>query len=75
MEITEQATTGRPTLQDVNTKDASITEKLVTDTAFVSKVQNALEAVAVQVLDGLLEGASRLRQILRVIKSLLSTAW
>lgn len=45
------------------------------DSAFITKVQNALETVAGQVLDGLLEGASRLRQILRVLRSLLSTTW
>lgn len=47
----------------------------MTDSAFISKVQSALEAVAGQVLDGLLEGASRLRQILRVLRSLLTTTW
>jgi len=74
VELTEQAATGTPTQQDVHTQDPSISEKLMTDAAFISKVQSALEAVAAQVLDGLLEGASRLRQILRVLKSLLTTA-
>ena len=75
MELTEQASTQRPTQEDINSQDSSITEKLMTDTAFISKVQDGLEAVAGQVLDGLLEGASRLRQILRVLRSLLTTAW
>ena len=75
VELTEQAASETPTQQDAQTQDSSITEKLMTDAAFISKVQSALEAVAGEVLDGLLEGASRLRQILRVLRSLLTTAW
>ena len=75
MEVTEQASTGGVTQKGSPSEDARIPEKLMTDSAFISKVQSALEAVAGQVLDGLLEGASRLRQILRVLRSLLATPW
>lgn len=75
MEVTEEASTGGTTQKELRSEDARITEKLMTDSAFISKVQSALEAVAGQVLDGLLEGASRLRQILRVLRSLLTTTW
>jgi len=75
VEVTEQAPTGGATQKQLLSEDARITEKLMTDSAFISKVQSALEAVAGQVLDGLLEGASRLRQILRVLRSLLTTTW
>ncbi|XP_020613754.1 serine/threonine-protein kinase 36-like isoform X3 [Orbicella faveolata] len=73
VEVTEQASTGGATQKGHPSEDARITEKLMTDSAFISKVQDALETVAGQVLDGLLEGASRLRQILRVLRSLLTT--
>ncbi|KAJ7388729.1 Serine/threonine-protein kinase 36 [Desmophyllum pertusum] len=73
VELTEQAATGRPSQTDTPVEDVRITEKLMTDSAFISKVQSALETVAVQVLDGLLEGASRLRQVLRVLRGLLIT--
>ena len=75
MELTENATTETPAQRDANAQDSSITAKLMTDVAFISKVQGALEDVSGQVLDGLLEGASRLRQILRVLRSLLTTSW
>lgn len=61
--------------KDSSEEDDRIPEKLMIDAAFISKVQSSLETVAVQVLDGLLEGASRFRQILRVLRSLLMTAW
>ncbi|XP_022798774.1 serine/threonine-protein kinase 36-like [Stylophora pistillata] len=60
--------------KDSSEEDDKIPEKLMTDSAFIDKVQSSLETVAVQVLDGLLEGASRFRQILRVLRSLLITA-
>ena len=75
VELTEEAAIARLPSKDVPTEDVKITEKLMTDSAFISKVQSALETVAGQVLDGLLEGASRLRQILRVLRSLLTTTW
>ena len=75
MEVTEQDSTGGATQKEPSSEDARITEKLMTDSAFISKVQSALESVAGLVLDGLLEGASRLRQILRVLRSLLTTTW
>ena len=75
MEVTEQASTGGAPQKEPPSEDVRISEKLMTDSAFIHKVQSALEAVAGQVLDGLLEGASRLRQILRVLRSLLTTPW
>lgn len=75
MELTEKATTETSAQPDANAQDSNITEKLMTDAAFISKVQDALEGVAGQVFDGLLEAASRLRQILRVLRSLLTTPW
>ena len=77
VEVTEQAASGdTSTLRNMSpTQETSISEQLMTDTAFTRKVQSALEGAAAQVLDGLLEGASRLRQILRVLRSLLTTAW
>ena len=75
VELTEQVSTGGTHQKESPSEDARITEKLMTDSVFISKVQSALEVVAGQVLDGLLEGASRLRQILRVLRSLLATPW
>ena len=75
IELTEQVATVKPSTKRAPAEDAKITEKLMADSAFITKVQDALETVAGQVLDGLLEGASRLRQILRVLRSLLSTTW
>ena len=74
MELTDKITTSS-SQKDSSEEDDRIPEKLMTDAAFISKVQSSLETVAVQVLDGLLEGASRFRQILRVLRSLLMTAW
>lgn len=74
MELTDKITTSS-SQKDSSEEDDRIPEKLMTDVAFISKVQSSLETVAVQVLDGLLEGASRFRQILRVLRSLLMTAW
>ena len=74
MELTDKIVTSS-SQKDSSEEDDRIPEKLMTDTAFISKVQSSLETVAVQVLDGLLEGASRFRQILRVLRSLLMTAW
>ena len=74
MELTDKIVTNS-SQKDSSEEDDRIPEKLMTDAAFISKVQSSLETVAVQVLDGLLEGASRFRQILRVLRSLLITAW
>lgn len=74
MELTDKIVTSS-SQKDSSEEDDRIPEKLMTDAAFISKVQSSLETVAVQVLDGLLEGASRFRQILRVLRSLLMTAW
>lgn len=74
MELTDKITTSS-SQKDSSEEDDRIPEKLMTDSAFISKVQSSLETVAVQILDGLLEGASRFRQILRVLRSLLMTAW
>lgn len=74
MELTDKIVTNS-SQKDSSEEDDRIPEKLMTDAAFISKVQSSLETVAVQVLDGLLEGASRFRQILRVLRSLLMTAW
>ena len=74
MELTDRIVTSS-SQKDSSEEDDRIPEKLMTDAAFISKVQSSLETVAVQVLDGLLEGASRFRQILRVLRSLLMTAW
>lgn len=74
MELTDKITTSS-SQKDSSEEDDRIPEKLMTDVAFISKVQSSLETVAVQILDGLLEGASRFRQILRVLRSLLMTAW
>ena len=74
MELTDKIVTSS-SQKDSSEEDDRIPEKLMTDSAFISKVQSSLETVAVQILDGLLEGASRFRQILRVLRSLLMTAW
>ena len=74
MELTDKIVTSS-SQKDSSEEDDRIPEKLMTDSAFISKVQSSLETAAVQVLDGLLEGASRFRQILRVLRSLLMTAW
>ncbi|XP_044173674.1 serine/threonine-protein kinase 36-like isoform X3 [Acropora millepora] len=59
--------------QHAQSQESSLPEKLMTDMAFIQKVQDGLDSAADQVLDGLLEGASRLRQILRVLRSFLIT--
>ena len=74
MELTDKIVTSS-SQKGSSEEDDTIPEKLMTDAAFINKVQSSLETVAVQVLDGLLEGASRFRQILRVLRSLLMTAW
>ena len=74
MELTDKIVTSS-SQKDSSEEDDRIPEKLMTDAAFINKVQSSLETVAVQVLDGLLEGGSRFRQILRVLRSLLMTAW
>ena len=74
MELTDKIVTSS-SQKDSSEEDDRIPEKLMTDAAFISKVQSSLETVAVQILDCLLEAASRFRQILRVLRSLLMTAW
>jgi fused-like protein len=48
---------------------------LVTDTMFVSKVMLRLQSSLKQISEGLAEGNTRLRQVLRVITSLLHSKW
>ena len=45
--------------------------KLLSDKAFVCKLKNRLESSSNQVLEGILEGASRLRPVLRIISNLM----
>ncbi|XP_077641112.1 serine/threonine-protein kinase 36 [Lonchura striata] len=51
----------------------SVPLSLLRDSAFQHRVQDHLAASAQQVLEGMLEGASHLRSVLRVIGNLLST--
>ncbi|XP_062507708.1 serine/threonine-protein kinase 36-like [Corticium candelabrum] len=46
---------------------------LVTDAVFVSKLMSRLQSAARQIGEGLMEGGSRMRQVLRVVTSLLHT--
>ena len=48
---------------------------LVTDAVFVSKLMSRLQSAARQIGEGLMEGGSRMRQVLRVVTSLLHTKW
>lgn len=50
--------------------DAAV--KLMKNKAFVSKLKSRLNSSSVQVLDGMLDGASRLRPVLRVIANLVT---
>uniref|UniRef100_A0A674HPK9 non-specific serine/threonine protein kinase n=1 Tax=Taeniopygia guttata TaxID=59729 RepID=A0A674HPK9_TAEGU len=51
----------------------SVPRSLLRDSAFQHRVQDCLADSAQQVLEGMLEGASHLRSVLRVIGNLLST--
>ena len=76
VELTEQALVTRPSQQHaISGDDDGLNVKLMTDAVFIKKVQATLSVLLAQVLDGLLEAASRLRQILRVFISLLQTDW
>ena len=49
--------------------------KLISDKKFLSKLNTRIENSAAQVLDGMLEGASRLRTVLRVVTNLVTLKW
>ncbi|NWY76474.1 STK36 kinase, partial [Erithacus rubecula] len=53
----------------------SVTLSLLSDPAFQHRVQDRLADSAQQVLEGMLEGASRLRSVLHVVGNLLSTQY
>ena len=48
---------------------------LVTDSMFVSKVMSRLQSSLKQISEGLMEGGTRLRQVLKVVTSLLHAKW
>lgn len=45
------------------------------NTTLIDKLKNRLDSSASQVLDGMLEGAARLRSVLRVITNLVTLKW
>jgi len=49
--------------------------KLLTDRKFLARLHGRVEASGAQVLDGMLEGAARLRTVLRVITNLVTLKW
>ena len=49
--------------------------KLITDKKFVEKLHKRMQNSAAQVLEGMLEGAARLRTVLRVITNLVTLKW
>jgi fused-like protein len=49
--------------------------KLLTDKKFLAKLNQRIEHSSAQVLDGMLEGAARLRTVLRVVTNLVTLKW
>ena len=49
--------------------------KLITDKKFVEKLNKRMQNSAAQVLEGMLEGAARLRTVLRVVTNLVTLKW
>ena len=55
--------------------DPDIAMKLLKDQKFHSKLKTRISNSSSQVLDGILEGASRMRTVLRVITNLITIKW
>ena len=53
--------------------ESRVNAKLLADDAFRERVDSGLETAITQVLDGMLEGASRMRQIIRLLKNLFAS--
>ena len=49
--------------------------KLLTDKKFVTKLNTRMQNSSAQVLEGMLEGAARLRTVLRVVTNLVTLKW
>ena len=49
--------------------------KLLTDKKFVAKLNTRMQNSSAQVLEGMLEGAARLRTVLRVVTNLVTLKW
>lgn len=55
--------------------DPDIALSLLGDAALIEKLKSRLDSSAAQVLVGTLEGAARLRSVLRVITNLVTLKW
>jgi hypothetical protein len=58
----------------IQEKDGMV-KKLVSDSDFVSRTRTALDSACCLVLEGVLEGASKLRQVLRVLRNIIMSKW
>lgn len=55
--------------------DPDIALKLLQDVKFQNKLKSRIQTSSGQVLDGMLEGAARLKTVLRVITNLVTLKW
>ena len=53
--------------------EGRVNAKLLSDDGFRERVDSGLGSAITQVLDGVLEGASRMRQIIRLLKNLITS--
>jgi fused-like protein len=55
--------------------DPDVALKLLQDVKFKNKLKSRIQTSSAQVLDGMLEGAARLKTVLRVITNLVTLKW
>lgn len=55
--------------------DPDVALKLLQDIKFQNKLKSRIQTSSAQVLDGMLEGAARLKTVLRVITNLVTLKW
>jgi len=56
-------------------KEDNITVELLNDIDFMAHTRTAVDSACCSVIEGVIEGASRLRQVLRVLRNLLMAKW
>lgn len=49
--------------------------RLLKERSFINKLRSRLQSSSLQVLDAVLEGASRLRPVLRIVMNLVTVKW
>ena len=54
--------------------ESNVSAKLLSDDGFRERVDSGLETAISHVLNGMLEGASRLRQVIRLMRNLLTSS-